>query len=141
MKIKNESELAHVLGMGFSNYANQLQNAHNLQLYHDLMGDGIPVHVTVSLSNGELTVEEGPDIDAYKAEIKHLESRVKEQKKEIASLNILLEEKTEPPVDYPNTPIIIGEEEMPLTDDKGFYTEPEPEEKSKKPKKKRGKRK
>jgi len=39
-----------------------------------------------------LRVVEGPDVDAYEAEISYLKAKVEEQKKEIKSLNVLLEE-------------------------------------------------
>ena len=92
MNIKDESELAHVLGMAFAHHANQLQNHRMLQPYRAFIKGEDSVVVTVTLHDGGLTVEEGPDVNVFKAEIKHLEGKVKDQAKEIKSLNLVLEQ-------------------------------------------------
>lgn len=93
MKIKNRSELAHVLGMAFSGYANQLQNWRNLQPYMRFLEGEESVAVKIRLNGGTLQVEE-IDLDGIKAEVVYLEGKVKERDKEITSLNVLLEEQT-----------------------------------------------
>ena len=77
--------------MAFNGYANQLQNYRGLNPYLHFIGGGDSVVVTVRLYNGGIVVEEGPDVDAYEAEVRNLKAKVDLQDKEIRSLNILLE--------------------------------------------------
>ena len=94
MEIRNRSELANVLGMEFKRYASNLENHYQLEPYLPYIEGAQAVNVTVRLFNGGISVEKGPDLDIYKAEISVLEGKVKDQEKEIKSLNILLEEQT-----------------------------------------------
>ena len=130
MKIQNQSELAHVLGMVFSRYANQLQNSHNLEPYLGLLDGEDYVNVSIKFGASEIVVEKGPDIDVYNAEIRHLEGKVKDQEKEIKSLNLVLEQ-TLKKEEKPNVVESVVEEILEVA-------EPEPK---KAKKKQRGKRK
>jgi len=119
MKINSDSELAIVLGTAFSAYANKVQNGFT-GVYRPFLNGADSVVVTVKLVGlGEVIVEEGPDVDVFKAEIKTLERKVEEQAKEIKSLNILLEKQKPTPEEkfadvenYPN-PILENVEEKP----------------------------
>ena len=96
--------------MAFNGYANQLQNYRGLNPYLHFIGGGDSVVVTVRLYNGGIVVEEGPDVDAYEAEVSNLKAKVDLQDKEIRSLNILLE-KQKPTVDnIAETMLEMGEE-------------------------------
>ena len=94
MEIRNRSELANILGMEFKRYANNLENHYQLEPYLPYISGEKAVTVTVKLFNGGISIEKGPDTDVYKAEIGVLEGKIKDQAKEIKSLNILLEEQT-----------------------------------------------
>lgn len=57
MKIKDENELAHILGMAFSQHANRVQNG-AVEPYKSFMSGAESVDVTVTLSgNGTITVK------------------------------------------------------------------------------------
>lgn len=92
MQIKNESELANILGMAFQSYANRVQRGLT-GVYKPLLAGEDKVLVSIKLTEpGEIMVEEGPDIDVFKAEINLLEGKVKSLQNENESLNLLIEE-------------------------------------------------
>ena len=94
VEIKSEAELANIMGMAFVSYGNLMQQNYGVaQPFKPLMYNGSAVAVYVRLTrNGSVSVEEGPDVDGYEAEIRNLKRKISEQEKEISSLNILLEE-------------------------------------------------
>lgn len=99
------------------------------------------VLVEVQFNDPRLFIREGADVDAYDAEIAGLKAKIEEQKKEIKSLNILLEKEKEKFEETPGTkfegkPPEITDE---LIEDAKFEI-PEPK-KDEKPKPKRKKKK
>ena len=128
VEIKSEAELANIMGMAFVSYGNLMQQNYGVaQPFKPLMYNGSAVAVYVRLTrNGSVSVEEGPDVDGYEAEIRNLKRKISEQEKEISSLNILLEEQRPTVVETPS----MTEEEVELPT-------PEPEQKPKRQRKKK----
>jgi len=127
LHIKNEYELAHILGTAFSKYGNYLELG-NIGIFSGFMNGEEEVTVSLSLAKGVLVVSKGPDVDGYTAEIKLLEGQVKDLQKEVKSLNLLLEEQKPPE----------KEEESGYTVDKDaedFFIEPKKETKKRRKKK------
>jgi hypothetical protein len=88
--VKNHGDLANTLGMAFSNYANRVQNG-DVAPYKDFLAGADSVYIQVTLKpNGSIVVADGSEVEALKAETQHLEGKVKDQEKEIKSLNLVL---------------------------------------------------
>jgi len=88
--VKNYGDLANTLGMAFSNYANRVQNG-DVAPYKDFLAGADSVYIRVMLKpNGSIVVADGSEVEVIKAENRHLEDKVKDQEKEIKSLNLML---------------------------------------------------
>ena len=87
----DEKDLGRVFGEAVVRYGVWAKNNGLPDAFKQLANNGSAV-VEVFLREPNLRVVEGPDVDAYEAEISNLKAKVEEQKKEIKSLNVLLEE-------------------------------------------------
>jgi len=119
----DEAELSQIVSEQLRLLGGQIGRAVNLpSVMKPLLVEGEAV-VLLRMYRGQLRLDPYEEIFVVKAENTTLQKKIKEQKEEIKSLNLLLEEQKQPEIeDIPEL----------STDESDFFIEPKPEPKKKK---------